>query len=162
MRPEDSSPPPMSTTDDATRAVAAASLMASEEVYRQLFAASPRPMWVYELRTFRFLAVNDAAVRQYGYSREEFLAMTIADIRPREDVEAMRRVADEVGTAGYTDSGSWRHRRKDGSLLDVEITSHAIEFGGRMARLVQTTDVTAQRAAERATRASEARFRAVF
>jgi PAS domain S-box-containing protein len=151
----------MSAADDTPRP-APESVVASEEVYRQLFSASPRAMWVYEVDSFRFLAVNDAAVRQYGYSREEFLAMTIADIRPAEDVPELRRVAREVGTKGYTDSGSWRHRRKDGSILEVDITSHAIDFGGRLARLVLLTDVTAQRAAEAATRASEARFRAVF
>jgi two-component system, cell cycle sensor histidine kinase and response regulator CckA len=81
------------------------------------FAANPLPMWVYDSKTFEFLAVNDAAVRQYGWSREEFLSMTILEIRPSEDVSSLLdHVRRETGSPL---PGVWRHRRKDGSIIDV-------------------------------------------
>lgn len=117
------------------------SLRANEARYRQLFEANPLPMWVYDRETLAFLAVNDAAVDHYGYSRDDFLAMTIADIRPRSDVPALR---DRVNgaTAGIEHAGIWQHRKRDGSVILVEITSHVIEFSGRNAKLVLANDVT--------------------
>ena len=92
-------------------------------------------MWVYDLETLRFLAVNDAAVARYGWSRDEFLALTLRDIRPAEDVAALERsVASAAG--GLDRAGSWRHRLKDGTLIDVEITSHTVRFAGRAPKLV--------------------------
>ena len=115
--------------------------------YRSLFESSPQPMWVYDLETLRFLAVNDAAVGCYGWSREEFLAMGLADVRPTEDVPALHdNVAGVVD--GYGDAGVWRHRRKDGREILVRITSHTLEFEDRRAEMVLATDVTEQRRAE--------------
>jgi diguanylate cyclase (GGDEF)-like protein/PAS domain S-box-containing protein len=112
-----------------------------------LFDSNPLPMWIYDIATLGFLAVNDAAIEQYGYSREEFLAMTIADIRPPEDVPALlanvRRVSDYIDHAGV-----WRHRRKDDSQIHVEITSHPLTCAGRAAELVIAYDVSARVAAE--------------
>jgi PAS domain S-box-containing protein len=140
-----------------------ATLTDSESRYRQLFEANPHPMWVYDAETTRFLAVNDAAIAQYGWSREEFLRMSIADIRPPEDVPRLReRLAELASGMPYARSGVWRHRRKDGALIEVEIISHALEFDGRPARLVVALDVTARVQAERAVRESEARHRAIF
>jgi PAS domain S-box-containing protein len=140
-----------------------AALADSESRYRRLFEANPQPMWVYDAETTRFLAVNDAAVAQYGWSRDEFLRMSIADIRPPEDVPRLRqRLAELAGGTGYAHSVGWRHRKKDGRVIDVEIASHALEFDGRPARLVVALDVTARLAAERALRESEARYRATF
>jgi len=119
----------------------AETLRESESRYRQLFDANPLPMWVYDLETLRFLAVNDAAVDHYGYSREQFLAMTIADIRPERDVTALRSSV-EMDRSGIEHAGVWRHRKYDGSLIQVEITSHAIEFSGRRAKLVLAIDIT--------------------
>jgi hypothetical protein len=113
----------------------------SEERYRLLFETNPRPMWVYDLGTLAFLAVNDAAVRHYGYTREDFLAMTILDIRPPEDVGRLLENIAHV-TEGIDEAGVWRHRRKDGSVIDVEITSHTLTFGGHQAELVMSVDVT--------------------
>jgi PAS domain S-box-containing protein len=123
-------------------------LRASEASYRQLFLANPHPMWIYDLETLRFLAVNDAAVAHYGYSEAEFLGMTIKDIRPAEDVPALIANVASV-TAGLDEAGIWRHRKKDGSLIEVEITSHTLEFGGRRAEAVLANDVTRRRQAER-------------
>ncbi|MDE3057825.1 MAG: PAS domain S-box protein [Bacteroidota bacterium] len=121
----------------------------SEEQYRHLFLDNPHPMWVYDMETFAFLAVNDAAVRHYGYSREEFLSMTIKNIRPSEDVPKL--VESVRQSDGYKQSGIWRHRKKDGTLIDVEITSHTSVFAGKRADVVLINDVTERRKAEHTT-----------
>jgi PAS domain S-box-containing protein len=91
----------------------------SEVRYRILFERSPLPMWVYDPNTLRFLTVNDAAIRHYGYSREEFLGMTIKDIRPAEDVPAL--LANVTAhRSSPTNTSIWRHRKKDGTLINVE------------------------------------------
>ncbi len=116
-------------------------LRAGREQYRLIFEANPQPMWVYDLETLAFLAVNAAAERVYGYSQAEFLAMTLADIRPAEDAPALAASvgAPRVGT--HTD-GPWRHLRKDGSGLWVEVAASALNFQGRSARLITALDVT--------------------
>ncbi|MDY0068637.1 MAG: PAS domain S-box protein [Porticoccaceae bacterium] len=123
-------------------------LRASEQQYRLLFDNNPQPLWVYDLETLAFLAVNDAAIEHYGYSREEFLGMTIADIRPAEDVPRLLANIAEVED-GVDDAGVWRHRKKDGTLIEVEIVSHAMALDGRPAEMVMATDVSARRQAER-------------
>jgi PAS domain S-box-containing protein len=131
-------------------AAAQAELRASEETHRNLFASNPHPMWVYDLKSLAFLAVNDAAVRQYGYSRDEFLGMTIKDIRPDDDIP---RLLENVAHAdGLDQAGIWRHRTKAGRLFDVEIVSHTLRFAGRDAELVLAQDVTARKQAEDALR----------
>lgn len=119
----------------------------SESRYRELFYANPHPMWAYDTETLRFLAVNDAAVRHYGYTREEFLAMSIEDIRPAEDVPALLENVRAV-TSGIDEAGVWRHRLKNGSLIDVEIVSHVLAFDGHRAEVVLANDVTEQRRVE--------------
>ena len=116
-------------------------LVESERHYRMLFDANPHPMWAYDQETLRFLAVNEAAILSYGYSREEFMALTLRDIRPEEEIarlEANIRLHRER----VQHSGTWRHRKKDGTIISVEITSHALEFSNRPARLVMAHDVT--------------------
>ncbi|MDI6747231.1 MAG: PAS domain S-box protein [Rhodocyclaceae bacterium] len=132
-------------------ATAQAELRASEESHRDLFASNPHPMWVYDLETLAFLAVNDAAIRHYGYSRNEFLGMTIKDIRPAEDVPRLLENVAHVGN-GFDEAGIWRHRTKDGRLLDVEIVTHTMKFAGHSAELVLAHDVTARKQAEDALR----------
>jgi two-component system cell cycle sensor histidine kinase/response regulator CckA len=122
-------------------------LRESEASYRRLFEVNPHPMWVYDLESLRFLAVNEAAVRRYGHSRGEFLALTIRDIRPPEDVPALLANVEKVGR-GLDEAGLWRHRLKDGSIIDVEITSHTLDFEGRRAELVQAVDLTGPRRTE--------------
>jgi PAS domain S-box-containing protein len=112
----------------------------SEEKYRLLFENSPQPMWVYDNATLRFLAVNGAAVQEYGYSRDEFLAMSIKDIRPPEDIEALVRATAQPAVRLV--SGPWRHRKKTGQVVDVEVSSHQVPFIAKDARLVIVTDVT--------------------
>jgi two-component system cell cycle sensor histidine kinase/response regulator CckA len=122
-------------------------LQESEEQYRLLFDSNPHPMWVFEPATLAFLAVNDAAVRMYGYSREEFLGMTIRDIRPPEDVPALLEKIEARGR-GETVGSLWRHRLKSGALVEVEVASSALLFRGRPARLVLVTDVSDKRRLE--------------
>lgn len=110
--------------------------------YRQMFENNPQPMWMYDRETLAFLAVNNAAVHLYGYSREDFLAMTIKDIRPPEDVPALREAVAAV-SSGYTTPQRWRHVKKDGTVIQVEITSHTIDVQGRPAELVMARDLTA-------------------
>jgi len=123
----------------------------SEERYRLLFESNPQPMWVYENDSLRFLAVNEAAIQSYGYSREEFLAMTLKDIRPEEDVPALLDSIHRVQPGLYA-AGVWRHRKKDGAIIEVEITIHPLSFMGQAARLTLANDVTERRRAERALR----------
>ena len=133
----------------ARRTAAAIEIERSEQRYRLLFDASPMPMWVYEADSLAFVAVNDAAIRHYGYSREEFLAMRILDIRPPEDVPALLADVKSRGGPGSPRTGTWRHRRKDGSIIDVEITAGRITFEGRRAALVLAHDVSERKRLER-------------
>ncbi|HEX8371738.1 MAG TPA: GAF domain-containing protein, partial [Chthoniobacterales bacterium] len=119
----------------------------SEERYRLLFEQNPNAMWAYDLETLRFLCVNDAAIARYGFSREEFLDMTISDIRPKEDV------ADLLGyvartSEGIHQSGVWRHRLRNGEIIQVDITSHSFDYPGCRARMVVASDVTDRHLAE--------------
>jgi hypothetical protein len=128
---------------DAERAQTA--LQESEEQYRLLFDNNPQPMWVYDEETLAFLAVNDAAVRHYGYSRDEFLAMTVWDVHASEETqveEHITTVARQDGRESARSLHVWKHRKKDGALIDVEIAVSPIEFRGRKARLKLATDVT--------------------
>ena len=122
-------------------------LRMSEARYRRLFDQNPQPVWVYDCETLRFLAVNDAAVRHYGYSREEFLQMTIESIRPPEDIPAVRHAA--ARPAQHFPS-HWRHRTRAGRTIDVEITSDDIDLDGRRSRIVLAADVTERMRAQRA------------
>jgi two-component system, cell cycle sensor histidine kinase and response regulator CckA len=116
-------------------------LRQSEERYRTLFESNPQPMWVYDTNTLAFLAVNEAAVRHYGYSPEEFLAMTLADIRPKEDMGRLQESLNDLN-ADVSGPTVWRHLKKDGSVIDVEIIGHGIIFDGYIARLALATDIT--------------------
>lgn len=119
----------------------------AEERYRLLFHSNPQPMWVYDRETLAFLDVNEAAIRHYGYSREEFLAMTIGDIHPQEDVPALLQKVVEF-SSGLTTPHTWRHRKKDGTIIAVESISHELIFTGKRAQRVLAIDITEHRRAE--------------
>jgi two-component system sensor histidine kinase/response regulator len=136
------------TVQDITQLrLAEAERLAQEARYRELFAANPHPMWVYDQQTLAFIEVNDAAVAKYGYSREEFLGMRIDQIRPAKDVP---RLLDHIRHRSPDPQASqiWQHHHKDGRLIDVEISAHALAFGARPAVVVLAHDVTEQRVAQ--------------
>jgi len=115
--------------------------MISERNYRMLFEGHPQPMWLYDVDTLAFLEVNAAAIAQYGYSREEFMKMTIADIRPIQDVPKFLELQGEPAPT-YDRSGPWIHRYKDGTTLQVLITSHTVTFGAHHARFVLAEELS--------------------
>ncbi|HET9785855.1 MAG TPA: PAS domain S-box protein [Pyrinomonadaceae bacterium] len=116
-------------------------LRESDERYRLLFESTPQPIFVYDEQTLKFLAVNEAAIHTYGYDREEFLSMTIDDIRSREDTPALL-IKTPTGIDEPLISSPWRHRRKDKSIIYVEMSSHRLDFNGSNARLVIANDVS--------------------
>lgn len=116
-------------------------LRVSDAQYQILFDSNPQPMWVYEIKTLRFLAVNEAAVRHYGYSRSEFMSMTIKAIRTQDTVPSLPDQLLQEGKA-LSHSVVCKHRKKDGTVIDVEITSNGIIFSGKQAQLVLAFDVT--------------------
>ncbi len=130
-------------------------LKQSEANYKFLFEHNPFPMWIYDLETLRFLTVNDAASQVYGYTRDEFLSMTIQDIRPLEDLPSLQQNI-QTHHESYQQSGPWRHRLKDGRIIFVEITSHAILYQGKKGRFVVAQDITERKKAEDALRLQSA------
>lgn len=113
----------------------------SEIRYRTLFESNPYPMWVYDCNTFHFLTVNDMAIKTYGYSRHEFLEKTIKDIHPEDEAAASVEYLS-IPHPTIHDAGVWRHVKKDGTVIDVEIITHPITFGNKEARLVLALDIT--------------------
>jgi PAS domain S-box-containing protein len=129
----------------------------SERRYRTLFDVHPQPMWVVDASTLAFLAVNGAAMRLYGYSKEEFLALTADQIRPEEDVDDLRRAF-----ADWSNNYSqriWRHKKKSGEVIAVKVTSFNLDFAGRRARLGVIEDLTERLMAEERAKQSEQRYR---
>ena len=106
------------------------------EQYDALIQQNPNPTWVYSLDSLRFLDVNEAAIAAYGWSRDEFLDMTIADIRPREDVPALVANVARMRATAVGKTGPWRHQHKDGALVEVGVSFHSLRFSGRQARLI--------------------------
>src|SRR5256886_2434654 len=133
-----------------------------EGSFRLLFTANPLPMWLYDLEGLAFLEVNAAAVARYGYSRAEFLSLRITDIRLPEDEPLRLDLIAREQLSGRRDTGEWRHRLKDGRIIDVRVTSHSLEFAERHAALVVAEDITDRKLAEAArVRDSEERFRLI-
>jgi PAS domain S-box-containing protein len=123
------------------------SLSISEKKYRYMFENNPQPMWIYDIETLRFLEINAAVIDQYGYTREEFLSMTLRDIRPLEDVPLLELDVAQTGKE-LNSAGEWRHNKKNGELIHVEIISHAVIHNNRPARHVLIRDITQHKRAE--------------
>jgi hypothetical protein len=127
------------------------------ERYRLLFKSSPLPMFVYDVETLAFLAVNEAAVHHYGYSREEFAALTVKEIRAPDDAAAL--IERGAHLASLEGGALWRHRKKDGSIIAVEVSTSDFDFEGKPARLVLVNDVTKRLRAEESLRTTEQQLR---
>lgn len=119
-------------------------LKESEEKYRHIFDFSPLPMWVYDFTTLKFLNVNEAAIKNYGYSEGEFLNMSIRNIRPPEDISLLEERLSNRRHRTSVNQGVFRHRKKNGEIFEVDVQSDEIEFNGKTARLVIATDISDQ------------------
>lgn len=118
-----------------------AALQESEKRYRTLFDSITDPLFVYDRETLAYLEVNDAAVHHYGYSREEFLKLTLRDIRPVEEVPKLLEMLMH-SFENFEHRGLWKHRKKDGSIIDVEISAYGLNYQDRPACLVAARDVS--------------------
>ena len=146
--------------EDRVSALLAAESRLSETsaTYRKLFLDNPVPMWLYARESMKFLEVNGAAIEHYGYTRDEFLRMTVLNIRPPEDVPEITKYLASL-PEGRQVSGVWRHVCKDGTLIRVEVTSHDTEWQGCPARLVLAYDVTKRETSAAALAQLQARYR---
>ena len=129
----------------------------AEETYKILFYSNPLPMWTYDLKTLRFTAVNDAAIHHYGYSKKEFLSMTIKDIRPPEDVATLEEVLTNRKNINLI-RGCWRHLKKNKEIIFVEVSTHKLDQGSNHEVLVVAHDITSQITAEEKLVKSNERF----
>src|SRR5438105_6027403 len=147
--------------DVTDRRVAEVALQKQNEEYRLLFESNPCPMYVLDERTLAFLAVNQSAVAHYGYSREEFLGMSAQDIRPANDVPALLSYFAQHRERNDS-AGVWKHRKKDGTIIEVDVNWHKLDFAVRPAFLVMANDITDQKRAQAAVTESEERYRELF
>ncbi len=132
----------------------------ANERYGMLFGSNPQPMWVFDIDTLAFLDVNEAAIRHYGYGRDELLSMTIMDILPPDDAPGVHHGLERTGTA-RGDVALIQHQRKDGSIVDMELVSHEMDWNGRRARLVLATDISERTRTRAALHQSEEQLRQV-
>lgn len=136
-------------------------LIRSEKSYKTLFNNAPLPQWIFDLKTLRFLEVNDAAVAHYGYTREEFLEKTLLEIRPHEEWKKLLQDV-KVSKHRYQNVGTWTHIKKNGEQISVSVTTSLIDYKGRKARVATINDVTVQKQMEAALQASEESYRRLF
>jgi PAS domain S-box-containing protein len=139
----------------------AKALQESEGKYRYLFFNNPQPMYIHDVDTLEFLEINQAAIDHYGYSKEEFLSMTLKDIRPQEDITALL-VDVKDSRESFKSSGVWRHLKKNGEIIFVEITAVSVNLDGKKARHVMILDVTERKIAEDALKESEDKYRTMI
>jgi PAS domain S-box-containing protein len=136
-------------------------LLGAQKQFRLLFDCNPIPIWVYDLETLAIIDVNATAISRYGYTREEFLRCKLTDIRPQEDVPSLLDSVQRENESA-DDSGPWRHRKKSGEVIDVQIRSYPLKFNDRSARLVVATDITEKKRAEDALKRSEEHLRMII
>lgn len=151
----------VSHTEITSRRKTEKSLLYFQEKYQEIFEKNPFPMWVFDLKTLKFLEVNEAAVNSYGYSREEFLKMSLRDIHQKKDIPQM---LDTIANAkmNMSNNGVWNYRKKDGTIIKAEIKTHLLDYNGSLARLAIVIDVTERLRTEEHLRLSEERYRLLF
>ncbi|MEO6284603.1 MAG: PAS domain-containing protein [Dyadobacter sp.] len=134
-----------------------------EIIYQDLFEYNPQPMWVYDVESYRILDVNEAAIRHYGYTKEEFLILTIKDLRPEKDIPIITAAVEIVKKhERLFTSGVYRHQKKNGEIIQVRIQGNIIYINGRKAELILVTDITALIVAETEKQVSNEKFKAIF
>ncbi|MEX2364228.1 MAG: PAS domain S-box protein, partial [Balneolaceae bacterium] len=133
--------------DVTEKKLAKKKLQESEEKYRQLFEQNPLPMWIFDPKDLSFKEVNEAAVKHYGYSREEFYSMNLLDIRPEGDYHKLKSVIKNRKQK-FIEAREWRHLKKNGDLINVKITSSSIDYFGNRYRLILVNDITEQKKAD--------------
>ena len=129
--------------------------------FQALFQQNPQPMWFFDPNSLQLLEVNEAAVSHYGYSREEFVGMSLSELRPQEDVPHSLGAISRAGKGGRC-WGEWKHRLKNGKFIDVEIFAHSVDFRGSEAYLALVRDITKQKEAESSWRQAESKYRQIF
>ncbi|PAU92743.1 hypothetical protein CK503_15375 [Aliifodinibius salipaludis] len=138
------------------------SLRQSERQYRELFDLSPLPKWIYDIQTLQYIDVNQNAIDHYGYSREEFLSMTIKDIRPKNEIPHLEHTLENsLSAEGIHESGIHTHQKKDGTKIQVNIRSTHVTFNGQKAKMVVANDITDRLETEKKLALSEKRFRSL-
>lgn len=129
--------------------------------YQQLFEKTPMPVWVCEIATLDIIDVNEAAIIHYGYTREEFLKMKITNVRPESEVNKVIHLFSQL-KGGLSNSGVWKHVKKDGTVIDVEVTGHDFDFNGKKCRIVLLNDITEKLEAEKRLAESEIKYRTMI
>ena len=138
-------------------------LSRSEENYRNLFELSPLPMYVFDMKSYKFLDVNKAMVKKYGYSRRELLSKTIKDVRPREEIPRLVEKVNEVGNSSEVhEVGVFKYRKNNGEIVLADITTTTVDYEGNIARLVIANDITEQKKAEEELQKSKARLQGII
>lgn len=132
----------------------------SEEKYRMLFRNNPMPMWVLDLETINFLAVNEAALIHYGYTEQQFLNLKATDIRPAEEVKKFMKEVPSKSSKIYN-AGIWKHKKANGQLIDVEIFAYPTVYEGREAELILVNDITENLKAQKKLYDSEVKYRSM-
>lgn len=136
-------------------------LKISEEKYRLIFDNNPMPLWVYEMDSLRIIDVNKAAIDKYGFAKEEFLNMTIIDIRPKD--EQLRLIEYfKTSNTNLDDSLIWKHKIKNGDIIYVQVSSRPIKFDGKSCRIVLANDITELLQSEKALKESEQKYKRIF
>lgn len=137
-------------------------LMVSESRYKSLFENNPSPMYIWDFKTLKIVDCNEEALMLYGYTREEFLTLTLKEIRPVEDIHLIEELTRSEEAYGRIHKRVWRHKKKNGDIIYLHIVGHLFDYNGRRVSLVSLSDVTDKIKAEEALKESETRYKSFF
>lgn len=151
------------TIRDNTEAISSIiDLKNSEEKYKYLFENNPSIMFIWDFETLKIVDCNEEALIKYGYTREEFLNLTIRDIRPKEDIELIENATKDEDTYGKIHKKGWRHQKKNGEIFYTEISGHVLDYEGKRCSLVQISDITEQLKAQEELINSEEKYKVLY